>query len=98
MNLKTIKGVIKLANDRYLLGFVWLGVFWHGKRNPMSNYHVWYKKWKREMVKKSGGSYTYFLEREGKTNMMTGLVFGKFPSDGNPYLTKISPIKYIYNY
>ena len=43
--------------------------------------------------KKIGGPQAYFSERDGKINTMEGLVFGKFPSGGNPYLTKISLIK-----
>ena len=48
--------------------------------------------------KKSGGSHAYISERGGKTNTIKGLVVGKFPSGGNPYLIKILIIKYIYNH
>lgn len=60
----------------------------------MSDSYVSYEKWKREIPNKIGEPHIYFLEREGKTNTIKKLVFDKFPSNGNSYLTKISPIKY----
>ena len=34
----------------------------------ISDYHGWYEKVKKEMIKKIDMLYIYFLEREGKIN------------------------------
>ena len=50
----------------------------------------------REIVKGISGSHINSSQREDKTNIIEGLVFGKFSSDGNLYLIKISLIKTAY--